>query len=114
MSLWSMALVPVVILIVVLIACSPSRSDGNGIGYRPQYIYQKFCAPCHDATGLQLIKDPPPLDGLFRKKTFPSGAPATDDGLRNVILHGLGSMPPFEGTLSGDDVSALVRYMHTR
>jgi cytochrome c5 len=103
-----MALVPV----VVLIACAPGGS--NQIGYRPQYVYQKFCAPCHDATGLQLIKVPPRLDGLFRKKTFPSGAPATDDELRNVILHGRETMPPFEGTLSGDDVNALVRYMHAR
>jgi cytochrome c5 len=61
-----------------------------------------------------LLKDPPRLDGLFRKPTFPSGAPATDDELRNVILHGRGIMPAFEGTLSDDDVNALIQYMHTK
>jgi len=101
-----MALVPV----AFLVACSPA----DKMGYRPQYVYQKFCATCHDAAGLELIKEPPRLDGLFRKKTFPSGAPATDDELRKVILQGRGTMPPFERTLSGDDVNALVRYMHTR
>jgi len=123
LTLWRVALVPV----VFLIACSPSGSGGarrtaqaEQPGYRPQYVYEKYCAPCHDAKDLHLIKDPPRLDGLFRRagwfrrKTFPSGAPATDDELRNVILHGRGTMPPFEGTLSGDDVNALVRHMHTR
>jgi cytochrome c5 len=126
------------VAVVFLTACSPGGSGGDHSGgdhfgddqrtapvkqaaYRPQYVYQKYCAPCHDATNLHLIQDPPRLDGLFRKraglflkKTFPSGAPATDDELRNVILHGEGTMPPFEGTLSGDDVDGLVRYMHTR
>ena len=100
-----------------LLPCDQQTAQVTGPSAdRPQYVYQKYCAPCHDApTNLHLIQEPPRLDGLFRKKTFPSGAPATDDELRNVILHGRGTMPPFEGTLSGDDVDgALVRYMHTR
>jgi cytochrome c5 len=122
--LWSLALIPV----VCLIACSPSGSgsDHNTVqadqpSFRAPHVYQKFCAPCHDATNLHLIKEPPRLDGLFRKrdglfrkKTFPSGAPATDEELRNVILFGRGTMPAFEGTLTIDDVNALVQYMHAR
>jgi mono/diheme cytochrome c family protein len=91
--------------------CGPNVEQAD---YRPQYVYQKYCATCHDATNLHLIKDPPRLDGLFRKKAFPSGAPATDDELRSVIRHGRDTMPPFEATLSGDDVNALVRYLHGR
>ena len=91
--------------------CTPKAEQAD---YRPQYVYQKYCATCHDATNLHLIKDPPRLDGLFRKNVFPSGAPATDDELRNVIRHGRETMPPFEATLSGDDINALVRYLHRR
>ena len=113
---WCLTLIPV----VCLVACSRSssgsdqRTQPNQAIFRGRYVYQTFCAACHDATNLHLLKDPPRLDGLFRKQTFPSGAPATDDELRNVILHGRGIMPPFEGTLNDDDVSALVQYMHTR
>jgi cytochrome c5 len=107
---------------VCLIACS-GVSSGNGretveanqARFRGQQVYQTLCAPCHDATtDLHLITNPPRLDGLFRKQTFPSGARATDEEFRNVVLHGRGIMPPFEGTVSDDDVFALVQYMHTR
>ena len=115
---WGLALIP----ILCLISCSPGSSgsdhqtvQANQAIFRGRYVYQTYCAACHDATtNLHLLKDPPRLDGLFRKQTFPSGAPATDDELRNVILHGRGIMPPFEGTVSDDDVAALVQYMHTR
>ena len=99
---------------VFLSACDQRPAQVKQAAYRPQYVYQKYCAPCHDATNLHLIQEPPRLDGLFREKTFPSGASATDDELRKVILHGRDTMPPFEGTLSGDDVDGLIRYMHTR
>ncbi len=102
------------ISVVFLSACDQRTAQVKQAAYRPQYVYQKYCAPCHEATNLHLIQEPPRLDGLFRRKTFPSGAPATDDELRKVILHGRATMPPFEGTLTGDDVDGLIRYMHTR
>jgi cytochrome c5 len=115
---WGLALIAV----LCPASCAPSSSgndhqtiEANQAIFRGRYVYQTYCAACHDATtNLHLLKDPPRLDSLFRKQTFPSGAPATDDELRNVILHGRGIMPPFEGTVSDDDVAALVQYMHTR
>ena len=114
---WCLALGPA----VCLVACASGGADSNHqaaqdnqAAFRGQQVYQRFCAACHDATDLHLIKDPPRLDGLFRKQTFPSGAPATDEEFRSVVLHGRGIMPPFEGTVNDDDVNALVQYMHTR
>jgi mono/diheme cytochrome c family protein len=105
--------------LVCLVACSQVGNgretiQANQASLRGQQVYQQYCAACHDATDLHLVKDPPRLDGLLRKQAFPRGAPATDDELRSVILHGRGIMPPFEGTLGDDDVNALVQYMHTR
>lgn len=107
--------------LLLLFGCSRGGAAGGAKNpqagepvYRPQFLYQKYCAPCHDAANLQLFDEPPPLDGLFRKKTFPSGAPATDEELRDVILHGRGTMPAFEGTFSGEDLDALTGYLHTR
>lgn len=114
---WCLALGPA----VCLVACASGGADSNHqaaqdnqAAFRGQQVYQTFCAACHDATDLHLIKDPPRLDGLFRKQTFPSGAPATDEEFRSVVLHGRGIMPPFEGTVNDDDVNALIQYMHTR
>jgi mono/diheme cytochrome c family protein len=104
--------------VICLIGCSGTRSGGNQqatqVNLQGQEVYQRVCAQCHDATDLHLLKDPPRLDGLFRKQTFPSGAPASDEELRNVILHGRGIMPPFEQVVDGDEVNALIHYMHTR
>lgn len=77
-------------------------------------VYEALCAPCHDVDNLHLIKDPPKLDGLFTKQTLPSGNPATDQEVRDVILHGRGIMPPFEKSLTSEDVDALIQYLHTR
>lgn len=79
-----------------------------------QTSYQNFCAGCHEASGLQLAIKPPNLHGLFRRKKLPSGAPVTDQAVRDVILNGRGIMPPFKGTLSNKDVEALIQYLHTR
>ena len=59
--------------------------------------------------GRSLLKDPPKLDGLFRKQTLPSGAPATDEQVRDVILHGRGITPPFEQSLDAEDLNDLLR-----
>jgi mono/diheme cytochrome c family protein len=77
-------------------------------------VYDAQCAACHEATNLHLLKDPPRLDGLFQKQALPSGAPATDAEVRDVILHGRGIMPPFELSVDNDDLQALMAYLHTR
>lgn len=81
---------------------------------RGKQLYDQLCAMCHDASDLHLLKDPPKLDGLFRKQTLPSGAPATDENVRDTILRGKGIMPPFEQNLEAEDVNDLLRYLHTR
>ena len=91
-----------------------AAAQANQASFRGQQVYQNFCAACHDATNLHLVKEPPRLDGLFRKQTFPSGAPATDDELRNVVLHGRGIMPPFESNVHDEDLDDLLKYLHTR
>lgn len=78
-------------------------------------IYDAQCAMCHESTSdLHLLKVPPRLDGLFQKQALPSGAPATDAEVRNVILNGRGIMPPFELVIDNDDLKALLVYLHTR
>jgi mono/diheme cytochrome c family protein len=79
-----------------------------------QGVYENACAVCHEATDLQLVTKPPQLNGLFRRKTLPSGAPATDEEVRKVILDGRGIMPPFQNTLDSKEVNELIQYLHTK
>jgi mono/diheme cytochrome c family protein len=79
-----------------------------------KYVYENQCAACHEAKDLHLVKQPPKLDGLFQRDTLPSGQPLTEQAVRNVILHGRGIMPPFQQSLSEQDVDDLIEYLRTR
>jgi len=93
-----------------LISCSktPSESESHG-----QALFQLHCAPCHDTPPPDLLKEPPKLNGLFTSKTLPSGAPATDEQVRKVIVEGLRTMPAFDRRLQEKDVKDLIAYLHT-
>jgi len=95
----------------------------NNLDYGPAFasaetrgsvVYERNCSPCHDAENLQLLKQPPRLNGLFQKKTLPSGVPATDEEVRKTILSGRGIMPPFGQTLDRKQVDDLLKYLHSR
>jgi mono/diheme cytochrome c family protein len=97
--------------------CSSHAQSGGldaGVRLHGKSVYDVQCAMCHEATNLQLIKEPPRLVGMFHKSALPSGAPATDEEVRKVILDGRGIMPPFRQSVNGDDLDALMAYLHTR
>ena len=93
-----------------LSACSKTSSRADET--RGQALYQLHCAPCHETPPPDLLKEPPKLNGLFKSKTLPSGAPATDEQVQMVIVGGLRTMPAFEGRLQEQDIRDLVAYLH--
>jgi mono/diheme cytochrome c family protein len=101
-----------------MVGCSSHAQNNSGpdaaLRMHGKAVYDVQCAMCHDATNLHLIKEPPRLEGMFQKSALPSGAPATDAEVRNVILHGKGIMPPFEQSVNPDDVNAVIAYLHSR
>jgi mono/diheme cytochrome c family protein len=88
---------------------TPALTDEQVEG---KHYYQVRCAHCHEDNDLALKKIPPALDGLFRHRNLPSGAPATDAEVRRVVLAGKGAMPSFSGRFSEEQLSALVAYLH--
>lgn len=78
-----------------------------------KHLYQVRCAHCHQDNDLELKKVPPDLHGLFNKSTLPSGAPATDAQVRQVVLAGKGMMPAFAGRFDDPQMTALLAYLHT-
>jgi len=106
---------------VVLIGLFCSGCSRNNMDYGPAFasagtrgevVYEQNCSPCHDAKNLQLLKQPPKLAGLFQRGQLPSGAPATDEQVRETIVSGRGIMPPFEHTLDKQQVDDLLKYLH--
>lgn len=78
-----------------------------------KHLYQVRCAHCHEDNDLGLKKVPPDLHRLFNKSTLPSGTPATDAQVRQVVLAGKGMMPAFTGRFDDAQMAALLAYLHT-
>jgi mono/diheme cytochrome c family protein len=93
-----------------LAACS--KPSGGADERRGGQLFQLHCAPCHETPPPDLLKQPPKLQGLFDSKTLPSGAPATGEQVRMVIIEGLRTMPAFQRRLQEQEVRDLIAYLH--
>jgi cytochrome c553 len=98
------------LIVSILTACSKTSTQADAT--RGQELYQFHCAPCHEMPPPDLLKEPPKLKGLFNSKTLPSGAPATDEQVRTVIVDGLRTMPAFQGRLQETEIRDLTAYLH--
>ena len=99
------------VLFAAIIACGPApltKQQLQGLA-----LYQQRCTHCHQDNDLELKKVPPDLHGLFNKSNLPSGAPATDAQVRQVVLAGKGMMPAFAGRFDDTQMAALLAYLHT-
>ena len=90
------------------VGSSPSASEQRG-----RKLFDLHCALCHENPPAGLKKQPPKLEGMFKAKHLPSGAPPTDKQVRKTIIQGLRTMPAFDQRLSGQDINDLVAYLHT-
>ena len=79
---------------------------------RGRAVFVSTCARCHNAYDTQALHGPS-LFGVFRKPYLPSGAPARDDRVTEVVVHGRNLMPPSGGDLTDQQLQDLLRYLHT-
>ena len=85
---------------------TPQEAEGK-------HLYDIRCAHCHRDNDLALRKVPPDLHSIFKGDKLPSGAPATDDAVRKVVLNGKGMMPAFAGRFTEEQMQALIAFLHT-
>jgi mono/diheme cytochrome c family protein len=85
---------------------TPQEAEGR-------HLYEVRCAHCHEDNDLALKKVPPDLHGVFARATLPSGAPATDEAVRQNVLTGKGTMPAFAGRFNEEQMADLLGYLHT-
>ncbi len=88
-----------------LTALSPIESAGRE-------LYVQRCGGCHYPNSSAPLHGPG-LYAVLRNPYLPSGAPANDDTVANVIVRGRGMMPAFGRTLDEQELEHLLAYLHT-
>lgn len=73
-------------------------------------VYKNYCAKCHYATSTYDLHGPG-LQALYKQKSMPSGAPANDVRITQVIIHGRAMMPPTQ--LDDAQLADLLAYLKT-
>jgi mono/diheme cytochrome c family protein len=84
-----------------------NQQQANG-----RHIFDRTCARCHDPYSSRGLKGPS-LKGIFKRKYFPSGLPANDARMSDVILMGRAKMPSFRTELTDAELQDLLAYLHT-
>lgn len=104
--------------LLLLAGCGPPLppskplSELNPQEMRGYHVYETECSRCHYANSERSLHGPG-LQGLYKLKYLPSGAPANDDRVTDVILHGHGMMPAFGGKIDQQQLDDLLAYLHT-
>jgi mono/diheme cytochrome c family protein len=75
-------------------------------------VFQAHCAQCHNDRQDRNLHGPP-MVGVFKRQTLPSGAPANDERVTATIVNGHGLMRGLGDTLDKQDTDDLLAYLHT-
>lgn len=103
---------------VMAIGCGPSLLPSKPLNELTpeeasgQQVFAGHCARCHYADSDSALHGPG-LFGLFRRKYLRSGAPANDERVTDVIVHGRGMMPAMGKSINDEQMQALLAYLHT-
>jgi mono/diheme cytochrome c family protein len=94
----------------------PRKSDAE-LGLNPQQasgrrVYDTYCLGCHEAY-MSGGRRGPSLMGVFKKRELPSGTPANDQRVGEVVMQGRAKMPAFGDRISQQQLEELLGYMHT-
>jgi mono/diheme cytochrome c family protein len=84
----------------------------NAPQMRGHAVFQAHCAQCHNDRKDKPLHGPP-MVGVFKRPSLPSGAPANDERVTATILHGHGLMPAMGNTMDQRDIDDLLAYLHT-
>ncbi|HEX6879405.1 MAG TPA: cytochrome c [Terriglobales bacterium] len=98
--------------------CSVERRKSDAeLGLNPQQaagrrVYDQNCIRCHEPYSSRSLQGPS-LKGIFQRKYFPSGLPANDDRMSDIILMGKAKMPSFRPAINDQQLKDLLAYLHT-
>ncbi|HVP44367.1 MAG TPA: cytochrome c [Terriglobales bacterium] len=101
-----------------IVGCTePKPKSDAELGLTPQQaagrrVYDLRCLACHAAYS-RSGKNGPSLKGIYGKPYFPSGTPANDERMTDIILLGRPMMPAFRNQLTKQELDDLLAYLHT-
>lgn len=105
------------VALALLVGCSDNNQklgrQLNAQEKRGEKLFASNCKKCHAADS-GLATQGPNLEGLFDKKFLPSGAPANDERVKNVLQYGRRSMPAFGQVLDDSQIDAIIAYLKTQ
>ncbi len=121
--IFPLAGLPVCLLLCLLtLLASPGcqverRKSDAELGLTPiqavgRHVFDANCARCHEPYSSR-GRHGPSLHNLYKKQYLPSGMPANDDRITEVIVRGRVKMPAFGGTLEQSQIDALLAYLKT-
>jgi mono/diheme cytochrome c family protein len=92
------------------------KSDAE-LGLTPEQaigrrVYDQHCIRCHEPYSTH-GRNGPSLAGIYKKQFMPSGIPANDDRITDIVQLGKAKMPAFGNEISPDQLRALLAYMKT-
>jgi mono/diheme cytochrome c family protein len=111
-------LITLILASVSLASCDTQlRKTDAELGLNAQqasgrHVFDRYCATCHEGYSSRALRGPS-LEGVFKKQFMPSGAPANDDRVREVIELGRSKMPAFGRVLNQQQMDDLLAYLHT-
>jgi mono/diheme cytochrome c family protein len=103
---------------LVFSGCQVERRKSDAeLGLNPtqamgRNVFDASCARCHEPYSSR-GRHGPSLHNLYKKQYLPSGMPANDDRITEVIVRGRVKMPAFGNTLSDSQIDALLAYLKT-
>jgi mono/diheme cytochrome c family protein len=103
---------------LAIFGCTAERRKSDAeLGLNPtqamgRHVFDANCARCHEPYSSRGLHGPS-LHDLYKKQYLPSGMPANDERITEVITRGRAKMPAFGATISSDQIDALLTYLKT-
>lgn len=109
-------------LLLLLMSCLfgcgwQRRKSDQELGLNPQQargrrVFDQQCSRCHDAYS-SWSWNGPSLQHVLKKPYLPSGIPANDERVRELVVLGKTKMPSFGKVLDDQQLDDLLAYLHT-
>ncbi len=112
------AILATLLAALLLAGCNAERRKSDAeLGLNEQQargrrVYEAQCIRCHEPYS-RWGTHGPSLKGLYKKPFLPSGMPANDARITDVILMGRAQMPHFSQTISEQQLQDLLAYLKT-